>query len=233
MKTVIIAEDIKASLEKEQSFLNRANIRTFAVSANEQALAIHRAEKADLIIVNLDSPEMSGEMLCSLIRDDRELCKVSIIIVCSTTESDAKRCLQCRANTFITGPPDNAILLQEMYQLLYVAPRKSLRVPLSIKIHVASQGAQFIAYAENISVSGMLLHSEALLFEGDSLTCSFYLRDSTHLTINAEVMRVLEKETEHDTNFYGISFIDLNINFSSAIEAFVEKNVSTTLLIQH
>jgi hypothetical protein len=78
----------------------------------------------------------------------------------------------------------------------------------------------------------MLLHSEALLFEGDSLTCSFYLPDSTHLTINAEVMRVLEKETEHDTNFYGIRFIDLNINFSSDIEAFVEKNVSTTRLIQ-
>ncbi len=223
MKRVIIAEDIKAILEKEQSFLNRADIRTFTVSANEQALALHRAEKADLIIVNLDSPQMSGEMLCSLIRDDKELCKVSIIIACSNTESDAKRCLQCRANAFITSPPDNAILLQEMHQLLYVAPRKSLRVPLSIKIHVISKGTPFMAYAENISVSGMLLHSEALLFGGDTITCSFYLPDSTHITINAEVIRVLEKETEHDTNYYGVRFIDLRIDFSSAIEAFVEK----------
>lgn len=223
MKRVIIAEDIKAILEKEQSFLNRADIRTFTVSANEQALALHRAEKADLIIVNLDSPQMSGEMLCSLIRDDKELCKVSIIIACSNTESDAKRCLQCRANAFITSPPNNAILLQEMHQLLYVAPRKSLRVPLSIKIHVISKGTPFMAYAENISVSGMLLHSEALLFGGDTITCSFYLPDSTHITINAEVIRVLEKETEHDTNYYGVRFIDLRIDFSSAIEAFVEK----------
>lgn len=223
MKRVIIAEDIKAILEKEQSFLNRADIRTFTVSANEQALALHRAEKADLIIVNLDSPQMSGEMLCSLIRDDKELCKVSIIIVCSNTESDAKRCLQCRANAFITSPPDNAILLQEMHQLLYVAPRKSLRVPLSIKIHVISKGTPFMAYAENISVSGMLLHSEAILFGGDTITCSFYLLDSTHVTVDAEVIRVLEKETEHDTNYYGVKFIDLRIDFSSAIEAFVEK----------
>jgi CheY-like chemotaxis protein len=220
MKRIIIAEDIKAILEKEQSFLNRADIRTFTVSANEQALALHRVEKADLVIVNLDSPQMSGEMLCSLIRDDKELCKVSIIIVCSNTESDAKRCLQCRANAFITSPPDNAILLQEMHQLLYVAPRKSLRVPLSIKIHVVSK---FIAYAENISISGMLLHSGALLFEGDTITCSFYLPDSTHITINAEVIRILKKETEHDPNCYGVKFIDLSIDFSSAIEAFVEK----------
>jgi len=143
MKRIIIAEDIKAILEEGQSFLNRADIRTFTVSANEQALALHRAEKADLIIVNLDSPEMRGEMLCSLIRDDKELCKVSIIIVSSNTESDAKRCLQCRANAFITSPPDNAILLQEMHQLLYVAPRKSLRVPLSIQIHIVSKGKPF------------------------------------------------------------------------------------------
>jgi c-di-GMP-binding flagellar brake protein YcgR len=69
----------------------------------------------------------------------------------------------------------------------------------------------------------MLLHSEALLFEGDTITCSFYLPDSTHITINAEVIRILEKETEHDTNYYGVKFIDLSSDFSSAIEAFVEK----------
>jgi CheY-like chemotaxis protein len=222
MKKVIIAEDIKSILEKDLSFLNRADIRTFTVSANEPALALHRAEKADLIIVNLDSPEMSGEMLCSLIRDDKELCKVSIIIVSSNTDSDAKRCLQCRANAFITSPPDNPIFLQKIHQLLYVAPRKSLRVPLSIKIHVVTKGTPFIAYAENISISGMLLHSEALLFEGDTITCSFYLPDSTHITINAEVVRFLKKVTEHDTNCYGVKFIDLSIDFSSAIGAFVE-----------
>jgi CheY-like chemotaxis protein len=223
MKKVIIAEDIKSVLEKDLSFLNRADIRTFTVSANERALALHRAEKADLIIVNLDSPEMSGEMLCSLVRDDKELCKVSIIILSSNTDSDAKRCSQCRANAFITSPPDNPIFLQKIHQLLNVAPRKSLRVPLSIKIHVVKKRTPFIAYAENISVSGMLLHSEALLFEGDTITCSFYLPDSTHITINAEVIRSLNKVTEHDTNCYGVKFIDLSIDFSSAIEAFIEQ----------
>ena len=222
MKTVIIAKEIKSIIEKDQSFLNRADIRTFTVSSNEQALALHRDEKADLIVGNLDSPEMTGEMLCTLIRDDKELCNVSIIIICSDTESDAKRCLQSSANTFITRPPVNAILLQEMHQLLYVAPRKSLRVPLSIKIHLVAKGTPFIAYAENISVSGMLLHSEALLFEGDAITCSFSLPDSPHSAINAEVMRILEKESEHHTNCYGVKFIDQNIHVSSAIEAFVE-----------
>ena len=228
IKKVIIAEDIKAILEKEQSFLNRSDIRTFAVSSNEQALDLHKAEKTDLVIANLDTPAMSGEMLSSLIRSDQSLCRVSIIIVCADSEANAKRCLQCRANAFITSPPDKAILLQEIHQLLYVAPRKSLRVPLSIKVHMVSKGTPFIVYAENISVSGMLLHSDAVLFEGDTITCSFYLPDSTHITATAEVARVPEKETEHDTNFYGVKFIDLDSDFLSAIDAFVDKEYRQT-----
>jgi CheY-like chemotaxis protein len=223
MKRAIIAADVKAILAKEPNVLDRADIRILTVSSNEQALALHRAEKADLIIVNLDSPEMTGEMLCSLIREDKELCKVSIIIVSSNTESDTKRCLQCRANASLTSPPDSAILLGEMHKLLHIAPRRSLRVPLSIQIHIVSKGTPSIAYSENISLSGMLLYSEAPLFKGDAITCSFYLPDSTHMKVNAEVIRILEKETEHDTNYYGVKFIDLSTECRSAIEAFVEK----------
>jgi CheY-like chemotaxis protein len=223
MKRILISEDIKAILEKERSFLNRADIRTFTVTTNKQALALHSSEKADLIIVNLDMPEMSSETLCSLIREDEELRGVSIIVVCPDTETDAKRCLRCRANAFIAGIPDKTILLQKMHELLDVAPRKSLRIPLSIEIHVVSKRRPFIAYAENISISGMLLHSEALLFKGDIITCGFYLPDSTHITANAEVIRVLERVTEHDTNCYGIKFINLSVDSGGAIRAFVEK----------
>jgi CheY-like chemotaxis protein len=222
LKKVILAEDIKAVLEKEQSFLKRSDIKTFAASTNEQALALHRAEKADLIIANLDTLEMSGEILTSLIREDNELCKVSLIIVCANNESDLKRCLQCRANAFVTVPINNAVLLQEAHQLLHVAPRKLLRVPLGIKIFGRSKDVPFIGFGENISVSGMLLHSDTLLCEGDTIICAFYLPDSKHITTSAEVIRILEKETEHDTNCYGIKFIDLSIELSSAIEAFVE-----------
>jgi CheY-like chemotaxis protein len=223
MKKVIIADDIRAILQKEEDRFGRKDVMLFTVSSNEQALDLHRAVKADLIIVNLDSPEMGGEKLCSIIRDDIELCNVSIILIGSQKESNARRSVQCRANAFITGPPDKAVLLQEIDKLLVIAPRKILRVPLSIQVHVLPKGNPFIAYTENISVSGMLLYSEALLSEGDTVTCSFYLPDSTHITINAKVIRMLEKETEHDTNYYGVKFIDPDTAFRSAITEFVGK----------
>jgi DNA-binding response OmpR family regulator len=225
MKKVIIAEDIKKILDREESFLNRSGISIFTASTNEQALAFHKAERANLIIVKLDTPEMCGETLSSLIREDEELCNVSLIMICSNTEADLKRCLQCKANAFLTVPINTAVLLQEAHQLLHVAPRKSFRVPLSIRVVGKSRNTPFMGYAENISVTGMLLHSDSLLLEGDPITCSFYLSDSTHVTSKAEVIRVLEKATEHDTNCYGVKFVDLRDDYSSAIEAFVLRNV--------
>ncbi|MDQ7786694.1 MAG: PilZ domain-containing protein [Thermodesulfovibrionales bacterium] len=225
MKKIIIPQDIKAFLEKEQCFLDRSDMTIFTTSDNEEVLALHRIEKADLIIAKLDTPRMNGESLCSLIRDDKKLCRVSILIVCSGTKTETERCLQCRANSYITTPINNATLLVEIHQLLNIAPRKALRIPMSIKIHVTSKGGPFTGYGENISVSGMLLHTETLLADGDTLTCSFYLPDSTHITTNAEVMRLLERTTEHDTNGYGIKFIDLSAGFHSAIERFIGKRI--------
>jgi DNA-binding response OmpR family regulator len=223
MKKIIIPQDIKAVLEKEECFLNRSDMTIFTTSDNEEALALHRNEKADLIIAKLDTPKMNGEALCSFIRDDKKLRRVSILIVCSGTKSETERCLHCRANSYITTPINNATLLAEIHQLMSIAPRKALRIPMSIKIHVTSKGVPFTGYGENISVSGMLLHTETLLADGDTITCSFYLPDSTHISTNAEVIRLLERTTEHDTNGYGIKFIDLSAEFHSAIESFIGK----------
>ncbi len=222
MKKIIIAQDIKESIEKDQSFLDRSDIRIFTATTNEETLTFHKAEKADLIIANLDTPKMTGEVLSSLIRNDPALRNVSIIIVCSESEAHAKRCLHCRANAFITSPIDSTILLKEIHQLINIAPRKSLRVPLSIRINGTSKGKPFTAYTENISVSGMLFHSNTILFEGDTIICNFYLPDSTHITTNAQIIRVLAKETEYDTNGYGITFMNINTQCKAAIQQFVE-----------
>ena len=69
----------------------------------------------------------------------------------------------------------------------------------------------------------MLMHSDTLLVEGDMIICSFYLPDSKHITTNAEVIRIPDKESEHDTNCYGIKFLDLSPDCRAAIEAFIVK----------
>ena len=223
MKKVIVAKDIRRVLEGEKSFLNRSGIRIFTAASNEKALALHRSVKADLIIAKLDMPEMSGERLCSLIRDDEELRGVSVIIISSDADSDLERCVQCRANVFFSSPVQSALLLHELHKLLHVSPRMSCRIPLSVKLRGKSKAIPFTGYTENISTSGILFRSPALLFEGDIITCSFSLPGSIPITANAEIVRCVGKESGHDSNNYGIRFIDPGPRAISALSAFIKK----------
>ncbi|TAN39907.1 MAG: response regulator [Nitrospirae bacterium] len=218
MKRVIIAEDIYAALREEQSFLDRSDIGVAPAGSNSEVLALHREKPADLVIAKLDDDKLSGENLCSLIRSDSKLQKVSIIIVCSGGKADVKRCVACNANVFVPGPLNAAILLQEAYHLLHIAPRRSCRIEVKITLEGTIKGRPFVGHTENISSAGMLLRSPADLLEGDIVVCSFSLPGSKRLTVTAEVVRVLQKKRKEE-NLFGLSFTEISPAAGSAIEA--------------
>ena len=225
MKKVIIAEDLITIVEKDKSFFNRTDIRAIPAATNEEILALHRTERADLIITNLDLLEMNAENLCALIRNDDGLCSVSIIIVCPETAANLQRCIQCGANAFITTPVNHAVLLQEAYLLLHVTPRRSCRIDLKLKMEGKSREKPFTGLTENISASGMLFRSAAIFFEGDSIRCSFSLPGPTRISASADIVRVLKNENvSSDKNLYGVIFSEISDNDISAINTFVEKH---------
>lgn len=218
MKKVIIAKDVKAILEREKSFLDRSGIRMIAATSNEKTLALHRAVKADLIIAKLATPGMSGEVLCSRIREEEDLRSVSVIIICSGTENELERCVQCRANSFISRPVDRDVLLQEAYRLLRIAPRMACRIPVGIRISGKAKTLPFTGRIEDISISGMKFRTPALLFEGDSITCSFTLPGVMKIAARAEIMRAVGRENPRDDYRYGVRFSGLSSKAAAAVK---------------
>ena len=71
----------------------------------------------------------------------------------------------------------------------------------------------------------MLFSSGAELFEGDTIACSFSLPGSGSTTAEAEIVRIIEKESKDKQNLYGISFTDPDNNLISAIEQFITKKI--------
>ncbi|HYQ48250.1 MAG TPA: response regulator, partial [Thermodesulfovibrionales bacterium] len=216
---VIIAEGVYALLRDEQSFLSRADVRIRTTGSNSQALEMHRTERADLIIAALDAGEMSGEELCGRIRDDAAMRSVSILLVCGSDESEISRCMNCSANAYVSLPAPPAILLQEAHRLLNIAPRKTCRVPVKIRVDGKVRGRRFTGTAENISTSGMLIWSSDVLVEGDTVQCSFSLSGSRQVTVPGEVVRVLPGNAGAESG-YGVSFVDISTEAVSAIRRF-------------
>ena len=225
---IIINRNIKGLFDQKETFLNRADIRIFTVGSNEEALDIHRAEKADLIIANLDAPSLNGELLCSTIRESEELCKVSLIIMHPGSASDFIRIAECRANAFIEQSADPAVILDKMHQLIHIPVRETYRAPIGIRVHCEHTGiSPSLGYTENISITGLLLDAENRFPKGEMIWCWFVLPDSTHVRTNAEIVRVVDKASEHDTNQYGIRFIDLADEYRTSIDAYVRQKQSS------
>lgn len=223
-RKIIIHESIHELIKKDIAFLGRSGIRLIPVRTNWQALEFHRADKADLIITHLDMADISGDSLCAVIRNDIELRNVSIILVCSDNEEHARRCLECGANVFLTTPLNTAVLLQEAHHLLHIAARRTCRVPIRIQATATTRDAQIEGEVENISSSGILFKTDALLGEGDEITCSFSLPYHGNIVTSAEITRVVEHESEKGFYMYGITFTNRTRKIISAVSAFVEEH---------
>jgi CheY-like chemotaxis protein len=223
MKKIIVTQGIHSVLERESSFLDRSGIRIHPSASNTETLELHRSAEADLIIANLLDESMAGDELCALIRSNENIHDVSIILLSPDTPADLERCSDCGANAVVEIPVNTAVLLQEAHQLLNVALRKSCRVPVSIKLTGTSREKPFTGSAENVSASGMMFTADALLYEGDTVTCSFALPGESPMRTAADVIRVIEKGTAEEANLYGIAFTDPTARVFSALEEFVER----------
>lgn len=224
IKKVIMPQDIKALLDGEQSFLNRSSVKAMAASSNKGIFELHKTEKADLIIAMLADADISGEKFCSLIRNDEALRKVSIMLICPENETAIEESVRCGANSFITHPVNTAVLLQEAYHLLQIAPRKTCRIPLKIKLEGTAKNKTFTGTVENISAAGMLFRSPAKLDEGDTIVCSFSLEALPRMSAYADIVRVLEGDRKKEVTLYGVRFSSLSDDARAAIESYVEKS---------
>jgi CheY-like chemotaxis protein len=221
VKKILLVDNLRSFLEKEESILSSRGLKIFTAASGEEAVSIHRNEKVDLIVASLDMPGMGGDALCSLIRKDKEMRGVSVIIVCQNRKPDLDRCTHCGANSFITKPFDPSQFLDKISTLIEIPKRSGVRVLIKVSMKGKQQADSFFCTSVNISTSGILLETDRTLLKGDLITCSFFIPGSDSIAVECEVMRVdsISPEAFH----CGVKFLGLSPDHKSAIEAFVRK----------
>jgi CheY-like chemotaxis protein len=227
MKKILIADNlVRFIIEKGKNIFSRGDIKIFTATSGEEILNLHRNERMNLIIFSLQMQGISGEELCSIIRNDRELRYVSILITCSNNTADIERASKCKANTYITKPIQIEKLIEKVTQLLNIPLRKDYRVLITVTIKGSNKNDFFLCSSRDISSSGMLIETERSLEKGDIISCSFFLPGSEQIITTAEVVRALKKSDSPPQ--YGLKFLNLNPGYRAAIEEFVNRRVSKT-----
>ncbi len=218
MKKIIVTDTLKDFVEQHVGIFTGQGYKTFFVKSGEEALDVHKNERADLIIIEPDFPDLTCEEFCSAIRGDDVLKRVSTLVVCSDKLSEIERCQRCGANDYIQQLTP-ATFLRKAVRLLNVSERTSYRVIVKVSRKEGDETTHFFCTSQNISRSGMLLETDRVLNKGDKVTCSFFLPNSVRIVSQGEVVRIAERTD--GPNDYGVKFVNMSPLVESRIASFI------------
>jgi len=228
MKKILIARDLHGLLEQNETFLNRTDLRVFVAATNDEALKIHRVERVNLIITQLEMPGMASEQFCSMIRGDEKLRAVSMIMVCADTPEAIDRSAQCRANAVLLHPAHPFVLMVKAQQLLDIAARETLRVLLSASVDGRVDNEPFVCRVRNISATGMMIECDTPLAEGARLSCMFYLPNAKKVEVSGKIIRSLEQSPGHEDYQYGLMFTNISAEAKRLLTDYIEHASGTS-----
>jgi CheY-like chemotaxis protein len=208
--TVLIADDLKFFLEVEKSYLQRGGFEVLTASGGQEAVTLATARRPQLILLDLEMPEMDGAAACAAMRQAPALAQTPIIIMSARGDAATRdRCLRAGCTEFVVKPEKPDELLGLVARVLAVRKRGAERITVVFDVNGQAGSRQVIGRAHDLSVTGMLLETPAPLPAGAVLTLDFYLpRTRAQIRVTGEVTRTTA--VAGGTHQAGIRFTDLS-----------------------
>lgn len=116
---VLIADDDPRNLRLLEAYLGSAGYRTIRAMDGQEAIAVARHERPDLIVLDGMMPRVSGFEACRQIKEDHDLRLIPVLLVTALGgREDRLRGIESGADEFLTKPVDKVALLSRMRALL-------------------------------------------------------------------------------------------------------------------
>jgi CheY-like chemotaxis protein len=210
-KKVLLVDSRESMFHGKLDLLDREILDILSVDTGDEAMALHRKEKADVIIVGHDLPDMPPLDFCKKIRADEGLKDVSIIAgLKNPLEMAVKRFREAGANVCVRTPVDTEEFVAVLAKLLSIPFRQAIRVMVKVRVEAKGGSDFMIASTVNLSATGMLIECESDLEWGDGVEASFYLpAESGFNKITALAMVVRSEKGRYDgIRGYGLEFTE-------------------------
>ncbi len=116
---ILLAEDNQANIDSISDYLMSRDYRLIIARNGEDAIAIAKASKPHLILMDISMPGMDGLEATTLIRADQELRNIPIIALTAfAMPGDREKCIAAGVNEYLTKPVRFKHLLNMIVQLL-------------------------------------------------------------------------------------------------------------------
>ena len=213
---LLLVDDVMSFLELEKTFLSRAECTLLTASTGLEAIKVAEKEHPDLILLDVEMPEMNGIEATRILQNQPELKDIPIVIVSSSSMD--QEALAAGAREFVKKPVDEPRFQEIVLRYVPLTFRLDDRRMLGGTCVMESEGEQAEGTVVDISISGLLLRSTAIFAIGDPLTLYFNLPGAARekeIQAGGVVVRISEKG-------YGIRFTRISEGAVIFIREFVE-----------
>jgi CheY-like chemotaxis protein len=216
-KNLLLVDDTELFLAMEKSFLERRQFILHTAKSGSEALEKARTIQPDLILLDLHMPDLSGDQVCSRLKEDPQFQNIPIIIATSEKNRPTlAKCIEAGCDAILPKPFDKEVLVRTVLEVLVVSQRQSRRVEVQIPCTVRIEDEELQSTIKNISEGGAfieigiplekesILELDFILPHADSRVsaqiivrwASSFMRMSAHAGMGVEFLTVTQGERD-------------------------------------
>jgi two-component system cell cycle response regulator len=211
---ILVVDDIAPNVKLLEAKLSREYFRVITAMSGPEAIEKARAEKPDVILLDIMMPGMDGFEVCKILKADHSTQHIPVVMVTALTDiADRVRGLEAGADDFLSKPVNDLALMSRV--------RSLIRLKMTIdEWMLREETAQQFGYIAN----EMSLHdvptkeANILLVESNAMEAQRIVetlqRDQHKVTVVHNGTRALEMA---ETNAYELILISLNLDHEDGL----------------
>ena len=124
MQSVLIVEDNELNMKLFNDLLSAHGYRTIQTRSGFEAMKLARTHRPDLILMDIQLPEVSGLEVTRWLKDDDELCRIPIVAVTAfAMKGDEERIRSGGCEAYLSKPISVVGFLETVRK--FIGPSKS------------------------------------------------------------------------------------------------------------
>jgi CheY-like chemotaxis protein len=221
-RKILIVDDVELFVQLQKTIISRADFEILTAKSGEEALRTAREEKPDLVLLDLFMPDINGDVVCRLLKEDPATRDTPVLII-TTEEVDEHRdlCRDAGCDGYLTKPIRRGVLMPAIERHLDMYPRRHRRIRTQIDCTVTGANCGPTGVIHTLSPYGAFIELSPPPIPGTSFDVAFALEDDSdpmHLT---SLVRWTRQLSDSHPDGVGCEFLETEWNDYQLIRDYV------------
>jgi len=229
-KTLLIVDDVELFIQLQISHLGHSRYDIHTARSGSEGLQIARSLKPDLILMDLFMPDMDGDQICRILKEDPETSSIPVVLVSSGARGRSRTAsVSSNCDGLIFKPVRRDLLLSVVENLLGTNLRSRNRIRVSIPGTATMDERSYPVTIHTLSSDGAFVETQHEVIRGDLMQLSFTLPgEESMVNIRSAAIVWCGSLEKGGPSGAGVYFLTIDQAARERISSFVESRVESS-----